>query len=183
MYSSWSWLRECQECAKLSSRQSMATLNNLKYKIHFDLFNTFLVTTWFHMCYFIVLMSSLLFYNLENSKIKNNTWMSSWVQTCDWYCIYIYIYLYIIIIYIYLLYYFDIDYCTSLCMWQYKCISLPLISLCRVFGHISYRSDWELVKVDFRQSFPRQCTEADYDSWKLTDLKVPNTHTHIPMSL
>ncbi|XP_062373198.1 VPS10 domain-containing receptor SorCS2 [Sardina pilchardus] len=38
-----------------------------------------------------------------------------------------------------------------------------------VFGHISYRSDWELVKVDFRQSFPRQCTEADYDSWKLTD--------------
>uniref|UniRef100_A0A8C7KHC6 VPS10 domain-containing receptor SorCS2 n=1 Tax=Oncorhynchus kisutch TaxID=8019 RepID=A0A8C7KHC6_ONCKI len=40
-----------------------------------------------------------------------------------------------------------------------------------VFGHISYRSDWELVKVDFRQSFPRQCTEADYDSWKLTDLK------------
>ncbi len=42
----------------------------------------------------------------------------------------------------------------------------------RVFGHISYRSDWELVKVDFRQSFPRQCTEADYDSWKLTDLQV-----------
>uniref|UniRef100_A0A671NPF6 VPS10 domain-containing receptor SorCS2 n=1 Tax=Sinocyclocheilus anshuiensis TaxID=1608454 RepID=A0A671NPF6_9TELE len=40
-----------------------------------------------------------------------------------------------------------------------------------VFGHISYRSDWELVKVDFRQSFPRQCTEADYDSWKLTDLQ------------
>ncbi|XP_026123542.1 VPS10 domain-containing receptor SorCS2 isoform X1 [Carassius auratus] len=40
-----------------------------------------------------------------------------------------------------------------------------------VFGHISYRSDWELVKVDFRQLFPRQCTEADYDSWKLTDLQ------------
>uniref|UniRef100_A0A8C9TED6 VPS10 domain-containing receptor SorCS2 n=1 Tax=Scleropages formosus TaxID=113540 RepID=A0A8C9TED6_SCLFO len=40
-----------------------------------------------------------------------------------------------------------------------------------VFGHISYRSDWELVKVDFRQSFPRQCTEADYDSWKLMDLR------------
>uniref|UniRef100_M4AAB2 Sortilin related VPS10 domain containing receptor 2 n=1 Tax=Xiphophorus maculatus TaxID=8083 RepID=M4AAB2_XIPMA len=40
-----------------------------------------------------------------------------------------------------------------------------------VFGHISYRSDWELVKVDFRQSFPRQCTELDYESWQLTDLK------------
>ncbi|XP_037531168.1 VPS10 domain-containing receptor SorCS2 [Nematolebias whitei] len=40
-----------------------------------------------------------------------------------------------------------------------------------VFGHISYRSDWELVKVDFRQSFPRQCTESDYESWQLVDLK------------
>ena len=29
-------------------------------KIYFDSFNTFLVTTWFQMCYFIVLMSSLL---------------------------------------------------------------------------------------------------------------------------
>ena len=27
-------------------------------KVYFDLFNTFLVTTWFHMCYFIVLVSS-----------------------------------------------------------------------------------------------------------------------------
>nr|XP_023996817.1 VPS10 domain-containing receptor SorCS2-like [Salvelinus alpinus] len=46
-----------------------------------------------------------------------------------------------------------------------------------VFGHISYRSDWELVKVDFRQSFPRQCTEGDYDSWKLTDLQEPSLKT------
>lgn len=41
-----------------------------------------------------------------------------------------------------------------------------------VFGHISYRSDWELVKVDFRQSFPRQCSELDYESWQLMDLQV-----------
>ncbi|KAK0139771.1 VPS10 domain-containing receptor SorCS2 [Merluccius polli] len=40
-----------------------------------------------------------------------------------------------------------------------------------VFGHISYRSDWELVKVDFRQSFSRQCTEEDYEPWTLTDLQ------------
>ncbi|XP_075999994.1 VPS10 domain-containing receptor SorCS2 isoform X2 [Genypterus blacodes] len=40
-----------------------------------------------------------------------------------------------------------------------------------VFGHISYRSDWELVKVDFRQTFPRQCTESDYESWTLEDLQ------------
>jgi hypothetical protein len=38
------------------------------------------------ICYFIVLMSSLLFYNVENSKkIKKNSWMS----TFDWYCMYI----------------------------------------------------------------------------------------------
>jgi hypothetical protein len=35
---------------------------------YFDSFNTFLVTTLFHMCYLIVLMSSLVFYNVENSK-------------------------------------------------------------------------------------------------------------------
>uniref|UniRef100_A0A674C5R4 Uncharacterized protein n=1 Tax=Salmo trutta TaxID=8032 RepID=A0A674C5R4_SALTR len=43
---------------------------NLKYKIYLDSFNTFLVTTRFRMCYFIVLMSSLLFYNVENSTNK-----------------------------------------------------------------------------------------------------------------
>ena len=30
-HSSWSWFRECQECAKLSSWQTVATLKNLKY--------------------------------------------------------------------------------------------------------------------------------------------------------
>ncbi|XP_056299188.1 VPS10 domain-containing receptor SorCS2 isoform X2 [Pseudoliparis swirei] len=40
-----------------------------------------------------------------------------------------------------------------------------------VFGHISYRSDWELVKVDFRQSFPHQCTESEYGLWRLKDLQ------------
>lgn len=49
-----------------------------------------------------------------------------------------------------------------------------------VFGHISYRSDWELVKVDFRQSFPRQCSELDYESWQLMDLQVIHSaHTQI----
>uniref|UniRef100_A0A8D0TX75 VPS10 domain-containing receptor SorCS2 n=1 Tax=Sus scrofa TaxID=9823 RepID=A0A8D0TX75_PIG len=40
-----------------------------------------------------------------------------------------------------------------------------------VFGHISFRSDWELVKVDFRPSFSRQCSEQDYSSWDLTNLQ------------
>ncbi|MEE6462552.1 hypothetical protein FKM82_001634 [Ascaphus truei] len=38
-----------------------------------------------------------------------------------------------------------------------------------VFGHISFRSDWELVKVDFRPLFSRECTDADYDSWNLSN--------------
>ncbi|XP_049565186.1 VPS10 domain-containing receptor SorCS2 [Orcinus orca] len=40
-----------------------------------------------------------------------------------------------------------------------------------VFGHISFRSDWELVKVDFRPWFSRQCSEEDYSSWNLTNLQ------------
>ncbi|TTA98333.1 VPS10 domain-containing receptor SorCS2 [Bagarius yarrelli] len=36
---------------------------------------------------------------------------------------------------------------------------------------MTYRSDWELVKVDFRQSFPQQCNEDDYNSWTLTNLQ------------
>ncbi|KAI4572168.1 hypothetical protein MJT46_005236 [Ovis ammon polii x Ovis aries] len=40
-----------------------------------------------------------------------------------------------------------------------------------VFGHISFRSDWELVKVDFRPWFSRRCDEGDYGSWDLTDLQ------------
>nr|XP_037851415.1 VPS10 domain-containing receptor SorCS2 [Chlorocebus sabaeus] len=40
-----------------------------------------------------------------------------------------------------------------------------------VFGHISFRSDWELVKVDFQPSFSRQCGEEDYSSWDLSNLQ------------
>uniref|UniRef100_A0A9L0SX46 VPS10 domain-containing receptor SorCS2 n=1 Tax=Equus caballus TaxID=9796 RepID=A0A9L0SX46_HORSE len=40
-----------------------------------------------------------------------------------------------------------------------------------VFGHISFRSDWELVKVDFRPSFSRPCSEEDYSSWDLANLQ------------
>ncbi|XP_055291161.1 VPS10 domain-containing receptor SorCS2 isoform X1 [Moschus berezovskii] len=40
-----------------------------------------------------------------------------------------------------------------------------------VFGHISFRSDWELVKVDFRPWFSRRCGEDDYSSWDLANLQ------------
>ena len=39
----------------------------------YNIFGFILVTTWFHICYFIVLMSSLLFYNVENSKTFRKT--------------------------------------------------------------------------------------------------------------
>lgn len=64
-------------------------------------------------------------------------------------------------------------------IWLNACRGFDFVAcVSSVFGHISYRSDWELVKVDFRQSFPRQCTESDYDSWQLTDLQVTHTYTH-----
>ena len=65
-----SWLRECKACAKLSSKQRMATMKNLKYKRNVDLFNTFFGYYMIPYVYFIVLISSLLFYNVENSKYK-----------------------------------------------------------------------------------------------------------------
>jgi hypothetical protein len=67
--------RMTKVCVKLSSRQRVATLKNLKYDIYFDLFNTFFdyYMILHDMCYFIVLMSSLLFYNIEHSKNKETT--------------------------------------------------------------------------------------------------------------
>jgi hypothetical protein len=48
----------------------------------------FLVTKWFRMCYFIVLMSSLLFYNAENST--NKVGVSSWLVLYIYYRIKVY---------------------------------------------------------------------------------------------
>ena len=57
-------------CKAVIKAKGGGYLKNLKSQIYFYLLNTFLVTTYFHMCYYIVLMSSLLFYNVENSKNK-----------------------------------------------------------------------------------------------------------------
>jgi hypothetical protein len=72
-------LRGCQECAKLSSRQRVAPLKNLKYDIYFDLF------IWLPYVLFHIFMSPLLFNNVKTVKIKKNPWMSRCVQTFDWY--------------------------------------------------------------------------------------------------
>src|SRR4029434_7205593 len=43
----------------------------------------------FHMCSFVVYISSVLIYNVENNKSKENTSQKNerCVQTFDWYCI------------------------------------------------------------------------------------------------
>uniref|UniRef100_A0A8C8RJX9 Sortilin related VPS10 domain containing receptor 1 n=1 Tax=Pelusios castaneus TaxID=367368 RepID=A0A8C8RJX9_9SAUR len=36
-----------------------------------------------------------------------------------------------------------------------------------VFGHFSHRSEWQLVKVDYKSIFDRRCGEEDYRPWQL----------------
>uniref|UniRef100_A0A669CW50 Sortilin related VPS10 domain containing receptor 1 n=1 Tax=Oreochromis niloticus TaxID=8128 RepID=A0A669CW50_ORENI len=36
-----------------------------------------------------------------------------------------------------------------------------------IFGHFSHRSEWQLVKIDFRSIFQQQCTSDDYLTWQL----------------
>ncbi|XP_051993220.1 VPS10 domain-containing receptor SorCS1-like [Xyrauchen texanus] len=38
-----------------------------------------------------------------------------------------------------------------------------------IFGHVSHRSEWQLVKIDFRSIFNRRCMESDYVQWVLHD--------------
>ena len=69
-HSRWSWLRDCQECAKLSSRQRVATLKNLKSKTYLDLFDTFVGYYMIPYVLFHSLMSSLLFYNVSCCRLQ-----------------------------------------------------------------------------------------------------------------
>ncbi|XP_034040762.1 VPS10 domain-containing receptor SorCS1-like [Thalassophryne amazonica] len=36
-----------------------------------------------------------------------------------------------------------------------------------IFGHFSHRSEWQLVKIDFRSIFEHRCTSEDYLTWQL----------------
>nr|XP_020449802.1 VPS10 domain-containing receptor SorCS1-like isoform X2 [Monopterus albus] len=42
-----------------------------------------------------------------------------------------------------------------------------------IFGHVSHRSEWQLVKIDFRSIFNKRCTEADYQTWHLHNQGEP----------
>uniref|UniRef100_A0AAV2JPK1 PKD domain-containing protein n=1 Tax=Knipowitschia caucasica TaxID=637954 RepID=A0AAV2JPK1_KNICA len=35
------------------------------------------------------------------------------------------------------------------------------------FGHFSYRSEWQLVKIDYKGIFSRRCMDGDYQTWHL----------------
>ncbi|XP_053184758.1 VPS10 domain-containing receptor SorCS1 [Scomber japonicus] len=42
-----------------------------------------------------------------------------------------------------------------------------------IFGHVSHRSEWQLVKIDYRSIFNRRCMEADYQTWHLHNQGEP----------
>ncbi|KAJ8264309.1 hypothetical protein GJAV_G00147650 [Gymnothorax javanicus] len=41
------------------------------------------------------------------------------------------------------------------------------------FGHFSHRSEWQLIKIDYRSIFTRRCTEGDYQTWHLHNQGEP----------
>uniref|UniRef100_A0A8C3UR86 Sortilin related VPS10 domain containing receptor 3 n=1 Tax=Catharus ustulatus TaxID=91951 RepID=A0A8C3UR86_CATUS len=42
-----------------------------------------------------------------------------------------------------------------------------------VFGHFSLRSEWQLVKVDYKSLFSRRCTKEDHQTWHLHNQGEP----------
>lgn len=46
-------------------------------------------------------------------------------------------------------------------------------SMLRVFGHFSLRSEWQLVKVDYKSVFSRRCNKDDYQTWHLHNQVFP----------
>uniref|UniRef100_A0A8C5AQF8 PKD domain-containing protein n=1 Tax=Gadus morhua TaxID=8049 RepID=A0A8C5AQF8_GADMO len=41
------------------------------------------------------------------------------------------------------------------------------------FGHFSHRSEWQLIKIDYKSVFSRRCTEEDYQTWHLNNQGEP----------
>uniref|UniRef100_A0A096M5H9 Sortilin related VPS10 domain containing receptor 1 n=1 Tax=Poecilia formosa TaxID=48698 RepID=A0A096M5H9_POEFO len=41
------------------------------------------------------------------------------------------------------------------------------ILIMTIFGHFSHRSEWQLLKIDFRPIFEKRCTSEDYMTWQL----------------
>ncbi|XP_041839727.1 LOW QUALITY PROTEIN: VPS10 domain-containing receptor SorCS3 [Melanotaenia boesemani] len=41
------------------------------------------------------------------------------------------------------------------------------------FGHFSHRSEWQLIKIDYKSIFSKKCTEEDYQTWHLHNQGEP----------
>lgn len=41
------------------------------------------------------------------------------------------------------------------------------LCLCSFFGHFSHRSEWQLIKIDYKSIYSRKCVEEDYQTWHL----------------
>ncbi|KAM3622591.1 uncharacterized protein V6R79_000720 [Siganus canaliculatus] len=41
------------------------------------------------------------------------------------------------------------------------------------FGHFSHRSEWQLIKIDYKSMYSRKCTEEDYQTWHLHNQGEP----------
>ncbi|XP_034043251.1 VPS10 domain-containing receptor SorCS3 [Thalassophryne amazonica] len=41
------------------------------------------------------------------------------------------------------------------------------------FGHFSHRSEWQLIKIDYKSIFSRKCMEEDYQTWHLHNQGEP----------
>lgn len=44
---------------------------------------------------------------------------------------------------------------------------LDFLCSCSFFGHFSHRSEWQLIKIDYKSIYSRKCTEEDYQTWHL----------------
>ncbi|XP_063064698.1 VPS10 domain-containing receptor SorCS3-like [Engraulis encrasicolus] len=41
------------------------------------------------------------------------------------------------------------------------------------FGHFSHRSEWQLIKIDYKSLFSKRCTDGDYQTWHLHNQGEP----------
>lgn len=46
-------------------------------------------------------------------------------------------------------------------------LSMFTMCLCSFFGHFNQRSEWQLIKIDYKSIYSRKCTEEDYQTWHL----------------